>query len=394
MRNEDKGTPATVVFVPGKPADFTIAELAELAEVVSSETASGVSVGLAEQRASTPLSGELLHVVLNLEEGYLFGKVLDATLEWARAKWRQRGRQSEEAGESPQPIVVHFEGQVSLVFKLDLPDGEPLTYDGQASPLGQRRSQPRWVAGPAAPAAPERPDAAWVYPVAISAEEAVSLREELGCSSFEAAIAEVTDPGPTISREDGGPPMETIARVMIVSQLRELEAIGALGRWIQARSASDGKPYWTSASVIDTGGGVLRRLTIPPAGSVAERRQPVHGIAPAVAAAISDLGLVESSAFEVDLWHATSRSAADSIQASGRLRCDGQGVAYLSTSTAIAELLGATGTKVEVLLKVRVPIALLDVSRDWRPNENRVDFHFLCGEFAERPVIVLESQPV
>jgi hypothetical protein len=394
VSSEDEGVPATVVLVPGKPADFTIAELAELAAAVSTETASGVSVGIAEQRASAPLADEMLHVILTLGEDYAFAKVLDATLGWACGKWRRRRRESEEAGESPQPIIVHFEGQVSLVFELDLPDGEPLTYDGPASPRGQRRSQPRWVVGPAALAAPERPDAAWIYPLAISAEETASLREELGRSSFEAEVADVTDPGPTITREDGGSPMETIARVMIASPLRELEATGAFGSWIQARSASDGKPHWTSASVIDTAGVLLRRLMIPPAASIAERRQPVRGIAPAVAAAISDLGLTESGAFEVDLRHATSSAAADSIQASGRLRCDGQGVAYLSTSTAIAEVLGATGTRVEVLLKLRVPNALLDVSRDWRPGENRVDFHFLCGEFAEHPVIVLESRAV
>ena len=302
VSSEDEGALATVVLVPGKPADFTIAELAELAAAIPTETASEVSVGIAEQRASAPLADEVLHVVLSLGEDYAFAKILDATLGWARGKWRRRRRESEGVGESPQPIIVHFEGQVSLVFKLDLPDGEPLTYDGLASPRGQRRSQPRWLAGPAAPTAPVRPDAAWIYPLAISAEATASLREELERSSFEAEVADPSDPGPTITREDDG-----------------------------------------------------RRL---------DRRATA----------------------------ACSRHRARRRRRDIRPRLDR--IAYLSTSTAIAELLASTGTRVEVLLKLRVPIALLDVSRDWRPGENRVDFHFLCGEFAEHPVVVLESRAI
>ncbi len=59
VSSEDEGAPATVVLVPGKPADFTIAELTELATAVSTETE--IADGVVDQRSSAPLTDVVLH---------------------------------------------------------------------------------------------------------------------------------------------------------------------------------------------------------------------------------------------------------------------------------------------------------------------------------------------
>jgi hypothetical protein len=378
-------------LAPGKPADFGPPELDSLAQAIIGGAGPAVSVGIAEQRASTPPPDEVLHALLQLGEGYLAGKFLDIILGWARERWRERREEATTQGEEPTPIYVEIEGEFRATFKLDLPDGEPLTADaGSLEPRGLRRSSPRWIAGPAAPPTPDDLDRAWIYPLSLSLEDAGRLWAAVA-RSFTATLLDGTAPVPAIRHEDGGPPMETIARVMVASPSREFEAISAISDWQQSRDRKELKRYWCSASVIDTSGLVLRRLTIPP-GPDFETSRPTTGISPSVASAVADLGLVESDAGEVHLWHATDSTAATAIEASGKLRCDDNGVAYVSTSPEIAGLLRATGKTIDTLLKLRVPLALLDISKDWRPQEPRVDFHFLCGGFREGPISVVERR--
>jgi hypothetical protein len=378
-----------IVLFGGKPGDFSAGELVELADELARRSPEPVSIGVAEQRASGPPPVEILHVALPLLEGYLLGKVIDATLAWARRRWQRRHT---EAGDETPPTIVRFEGESAIVFRLDLPDGEPLRTQESPAPRGVRRSPPRWIVGPAAPPPPEDPDLAWVLPVRITDPDAEALREELAAYSFDPRPA-AAPPEVAISREDGGPPLETIVRVMIAATEREPEAIAAIGRWSQARREAAGRPYTTAASVIDTTGTVLRRLVIAPAPSA--RRAPTSaGIAPSVRAALIDLDLVDAEDLEVELWHATTPSAAAAIVAEQMLRCDDNGVAYLSTSADIAELLSATGGRRATLLKLRVPLAVLDISKDWRPTEPRVDFHFLCGAFYAGSVSVVERRDI
>jgi hypothetical protein len=90
---------------------------------------------------------EILHLALTLGEGYAFSKVLDATLARAWRRCRRRHGQAAFSGEKPPPTVIHVEGTESIIFRLDLPDGEPLIWNGPVYPRGRRRSPPRWVAG-------------------------------------------------------------------------------------------------------------------------------------------------------------------------------------------------------------------------------------------------------
>jgi hypothetical protein len=374
---QESGT--SLILSGGKAADFDAGELAELARELVNAIGDEVSVGLAEERASGPLPDEVLHVALTFGRDYAIGKLLDATLDWARRRWRRRRDEAAASGGAPPPTVVHFEGRESIVFRLDLPDGEPLTWSEPVTPRGRRRSAPRWIAGPAAPPVPEDPDAAWILPVTIAEPDAAGLRDALSEGSFDLDPF-AAPPAVTISRDGGGPPMETIVRVMIAAPEREFEAIAAIGRWSHSRPEADGRPYLSTASVIDTTGKVLRRLVISPIPDAA-RRVPKAGISPSVRAALLDLDMIAPEDFEVDLWHATDPGAAEAIIAEQLLHCDGNGVAYLSSSPTIAAVLGATGVKRPVLLRLRVPLAVLDISKDWRPGEARVDFHFLCGEF-------------
>lgn len=386
---DDPDPQASLVLSGAKPSDFGPGELTELAHELVDALGVEVSVGLAEERASGPLADEILHVAVTLAEDYAFAKVLDAVLGWARRHWRRRREEAVSSGEAPPPTVVHFEGGENIIFRLDLPDGEPLTWNGPVNPRGRRRSAPRWVAGAAPPTSAD-PDAAWVLPVAIADSDAHALRDTLAAGSFDPDPA-APAPEMTITREEGGPPMETIVRVMIAAPEREFEAIAAIGRWSQARAGTDRRPHLCAASVIDTAGRVLRRLVISPVPDSARPRASA-GIAPSVRAALSDLGLIGPEDFEADLWHATDRDAAEAIIAEELLRCDANGVAYLSSSPEIARMLSATGAQRTVLLRLRVPLAALDISKDWRPGDARVDFHFLCGDFFAGAVTVVERR--
>jgi len=388
---DDKQLGASLLLSGGKPADFDAGELTELAHELAEALGDELSVGLAEERASGPLPDEILHVALTAGRDYAIGKLLDVTLGWARQRWRRRRDELAGSDDAPPPTVVLFEGRERIVFRLDLPDGKPLNWSGPVAPRGRRRSAPRWILGPAAPAPPEDPDLVWVLPVTISAPDAVALRDALATGPFDPHP--VAGPPPVrISREDGGSPLETVVRVMIAAPEREFEAIAAIGRWSRSRPETERRQYLTAASVIDTTGKVLRRLVIPPTPDAARRRPSSTGIAPAVRAALVDLAMIDPEDLEVDLWHATGRTAAEAIVAEQMLRCDGHGVAYLSSSPAIAELLSAIGDERPVLLRLRVPLAVLDISKDWRPGQARVDFHFLCGEFFGGPVTVMEQR--
>ncbi len=390
MDIETKDIASRVVLRPGKSADFEARDLGELALEIGELAGSDVSVGIAEQRDSGPQPATVLHVVITLSEGYAFSHIVDVIIGWARSKWKERRDGSKASGEAPQPIIVNVEGNVSVHVKIDLPDGEPSEHDGPVHPRGERVGEPRWVAGPAAPDRPQDQSAAWIYPLQTSRDAGERLREELERSSFHAVVD--NGPGPTVTGECGGPPLETIVRVRIADPFREDEALAAISRWVQALGDSDKHPYWASASVMDCNGSVLRRLTMPPGIYPPGRKTPGPEPDPAVVAVLGEMDLIRVNGDEVELWHATSADAAAAIQATGNLRCDDNGIAYLSTSDEIADVMRATGAAVDVLLKIRVPLFSLDISRDWRPGTDRVDFCLLCGQFVELPVTLVENR--
>ncbi|HSC20543.1 MAG TPA: hypothetical protein VLC07_02340 [Solirubrobacterales bacterium] len=391
MSQKGQPKPRTgVILRTGKPADFSRPELNELAKEIAA-AAEGVSVGIVDTRASGPPPEEVLHIAIPLVEGYLGGKLLDAVLGWGKRRWRERRAKAQD-DEIPHPIFIHFEGEITGWFRIGSPDGDPTSFEGRLGPRGERRSAPRWVAGPMAPPAPEDPDVAIVYPLVLPSGHAEALCAALRGESFKASLADPGDPGPEIRRqaEDLGPPFETIVRVLIADPEREPKALAALSAWRHTDAAIT-KPYWTSASVIDREGNVLRLLTLPPAPG-ASWPQPQLTPDRAVLTALDDLGLISPGDRDVSLWHATSRENADSIIAVERLRCDDNGVAYLSTSPEIAAMQRAMGAPAEALLLLEVLISRLEISKDWRPDEERVDLVLLCGQSAEHPIRVRECR--
>jgi hypothetical protein len=52
----------------------------------------------------------------------------------------------------------------------------------------------------------------------------------------------------------------------------------------------------------------------------------------------------------------------------------------------------AKGAPAEALLLLEVLISRLEISKDWRPHEERVDLMLLCGQFAELPITVRECR--
>lgn len=115
---------------------------------------------------------------------------------------------------------------------------------------------------------------------------------------------------------------------------------------------------------------------------------------PAVFEALKRLGIARDLDTHVDLWHATSQGAADVIERSEHLEGGRDGVAFVSSSSKIADLLHATGKQVDVLLRVRLRISDLEISRDWSPDA-RVDFYFLDigGEDPNIEVLERRSYP-
>lgn len=137
---------------------------------------------------------------------------------------------------------------------------------------------------------------------------------------------------------------------------------------------------------------MIRSLTVGTSSAATTETTMAATRTLATVAALLDLGMIDPEDFEVDVWHATDPGGAEAIIAEQLLRCDANGVAYLSSSPNIAGLLSATGARRGVLLRLRVPLAVLDISKDWRPGDARVDFNFLCGSFFAGAVTVVERR--
>jgi hypothetical protein len=114
----------------------------------------------------------------------------------------------------------------------------------------------------------------------------------------------------------------------------------------------------------------------------------------AVVAELRALGLIDEGDDEVELYHATSVENAKQIKESGAMKADCNGVVYLSTSPEIVVVHSTGRDDISALLKVRVPVASLEVSRDWRPNgDARIDLIGLSrGPGADYLVSVVECK--
>jgi SAM-dependent methyltransferase len=111
---------------------------------------------------------------------------------------------------------------------------------------------------------------------------------------------------------------------------------------------------------------------------------------PATVNELRTLGLIAETDDEVVLFHATSVEGARAIGESGAMKADDSGVIYLSTSREIADVHGSSGRDITAILEVRVAVADLEISKDWRfEGGDRVDLMLLSNPGAMHPVQVV-----
>jgi hypothetical protein len=134
------------LIIQASREDFAPQELDSLADALGDASADpSVSIGIKVQDNSGVLPPEIVHVFLPWLEGYVAGKMVDATLKWLREMWKRRKRRKRR-----RPVVADVYIDEELVTRVicDWPDGEPRPYDGEVWPMGVYVGPPRWRSGP------------------------------------------------------------------------------------------------------------------------------------------------------------------------------------------------------------------------------------------------------
>lgn len=91
---------------------------------------------------------------------------------------------------------------------------------------------------------------------------------------------------------------------------------------------------------------------------------------PEVVEALEGLGLSVDDAGTVEVFHATTEDGARAITNEGTLRADTYGHVYLTSSPRIVDVFNRD---VDAVVRLRVAVSDLFVSKDWRPHVDRVD---------------------
>lgn len=81
------------LIIQASREDFAPQELDSLADALGDASADpSVSIGIKVQDNSGVLPPEIVHVFLPWLEGYVAGKMVDATLKWLQEMWKRRKR--------------------------------------------------------------------------------------------------------------------------------------------------------------------------------------------------------------------------------------------------------------------------------------------------------------